>query len=56
MENELIAMCDMLEAKATNNSYEELIETARYTAEFNPVSETAYDLRDDLMIALRDNR
>ena len=56
MENELIAMCDMLEAKATDNEYAELIETARYTAEVNPVSETAYDMRDELMVALKDNR
>lgn len=49
---ELLDMADLLEAKGvTDNS--ELIELARYTAEHNALSESAIDIREELLEALR---
>lgn len=50
---ELTQMADLLEVKDFENEYDELIENARYTADHNPISETAYDIQQELMTALR---
>jgi hypothetical protein len=45
--NELLALADALEA--TFPEEEELIENLRFTAEVNPISETAIDLKMEAM-------
>ncbi len=56
MRKELNEMADLLESKDSEKEFDELVERARYTAEFSAVSETAYDVREDLMDALREVR
>lgn len=52
----LVAMAEMVEAKDIDNEFEELVEIAKYTAEMNPVSETAEDLISEMLEVLRQLR
>lgn len=58
---ELFQMADMVEAKLNasfgfSDDEIEFLEEARLTAEKNPVSETAFDVREKLLKMLRDLR
>lgn len=52
----LIAMAEMISAKDVDNEFDELVENALYTAEMNPISETAEDLKSEMMQVLKDLR
>lgn len=52
----LIAMAEMVSAKDFENDFSELVESAILTAEMNPISETAEDLKAEMMKALRELR
>lgn len=52
----LIAMAEMVSAKDIENDFSELVESAMLTAEMNPISETAEDLKAEMMKALRELR
>ena len=51
---EIIAMVEMVEAHDEIGEYDELVELARLTADQNPISETAEDVKEQLMVALRE--
>lgn len=55
-EVELDAMADLVEAKDFNCEYDEIVENLRDTAEFNPISETAFDLKVKAMRILQELR
>lgn len=51
-QSELEQLANDIEA-SFGESEEELIENLRFTAEMNPISETAFDLRDEAFKVLR---
>ncbi len=51
-QSELEQLANDIEA-SFGESEEELIENLRFTAEMNPISETAFDLRDEAFQVLR---
>lgn len=50
---ELLEMAEMLEAHDIECEFAELIESAVLTADVNPVSETAVEIREQLLEALK---
>ena len=52
----LIAMAEMISAKDVDSEFSELVENALYTAEMNPISETAEFLKEEMMSALKELR
>ena len=52
----LVAMAEMISAKDLDNEFDELVENALYTAEMNPISESAEDLKEQMLEVLRDLR
>jgi hypothetical protein len=53
---ELNDMADMLEAKDIEQEHSELITLARHASRTNPISEAAYDIKENLMTALKEAR
>lgn len=54
--NELNEIADMVEAKDLDFEFDELVENLRFTADQNPVSETAVDLKFAGIKALQELR
>jgi hypothetical protein len=53
---ELSQMAEMLEVKDVDGEFEELVELSLMTAANNPLSETAIDCKEQLMVALKEVR
>lgn len=51
---ELVPMAEMVEAHDVDGEYTDLVELAFMTAANNPLSETAVDIKEQLMAALRE--
>lgn len=51
--SELHEMADYLEVQDLVGEFEELISLARETADHNPLSETAINVTNELMVALK---
>jgi hypothetical protein len=54
--NELNEMADLVEVKDLECEFDELIENLRDTADLNPLSETAFDLKVKAMKVLQELR